>query len=342
MLSNAIQDCLALLAENKNLTQDMATRAFQIIMNGGATPAHMAAFLMGLRMKGETTDEITAGAIVMRAKAKRINVPEGCIDTCGTGGDAKGTYNISTAVAFVLAACGVPVAKHGNRSVSSKSGSADVLEQLSIKIDAEVPVLERCLKECNIAFLMAPVFHTATRHVAPVRRELAIRTVFNLLGPLSNPAAPDYQLMGVYSAELIEPMAHVLKELGTKSAWVVHGSDGLDELTLTGPSKIAELKDGEVRIFELTPEDAGLPTASLEELRGKDPEHNAAALRDALSGMESAYRNAVVLNAAGGLVITGKAPDIKAGVSMAQEAIDSGGAHGILNKLILLSNEKIT
>jgi len=334
------QDTLSLLAQKKNLTQEQATRAFQILMNGGATPAQMAAFLMGLRMKGETAQEITAGAVVLRAKAPRINAPTGCMDTCGTGGDQRSTYNISTAAAFVLAACGVPVAKHGNRSVSSRSGSADVLAALGVKIDADIPVLERCLRECNIAFLHAPKFHSAMRHVAPVRQELGLRTVFNLIGPLSNPAAPDYQLVGVYSESWLEPMAQALKELGCKAAWVVHGSDGLDELTLTGATQVAALKDGAITRFEVTPEDAGLARASLEELKGGSAEENAKALQDAISGMESAYRRAVLLNAAAALVVCGKAASLADGVARAAEAIDSGAAFGILQKLISLSHER--
>jgi len=333
-------DALRLLGERKNLPRDIATRAFQIIMNGGATPAQMAAFLMGLKMKGETVEEITAGVIVMRAKATTFKAPPGSIDTCGTGGDSKGTYNISTATAFVLAACGLPVVKHGNRSVSSRSGSADVLAALSVKIDPEIPVVQRCLKECGVAFLYAPRFHPSMRHVTPVRQDLGLRTIYNLLGPLSNPASPDFQLVGVYAPALIEPVAQVLREIGTKAAWVVHGSDGLDELTLTGPTKVAALKDGVITTFEVTPEDAGLARASLEELRGKDPEYNAKALMTALSGMEGPYRDAVVLNAGAGLVIAGKAADLKEGAAMAKEAIDSGKAHTLLQKLILISNEK--
>jgi anthranilate phosphoribosyltransferase len=340
MSEHAFHDILSLLAEKRSLSRELATRAFQVIMNGGATPAQMAAFLMGLRMHGETVDEITAGAIVLRAKAVRIHAPAGCIDTCGTGGDGKGTYNISTAVAFVIASCGVPVAKHGNRSISSHSGSSDVLSALGVKIDAEVPVLERCFKECNMAFLMAPRFHTAMRHVAPIRQELGIRTIFNILGPLANPAAPPYQVLGVYSPSLQEPFAHVLKELGTKAAWVVHGSDGLDELTITGPSRVIELKDGNLRSFEVTPEDAGLQHASLEELKGKNAEHNAAALQDAISGMESVYRNIVLYNAAAGLLVAEKVSDLKSGVAMAKDAIDSGRAHITLKRLVSVSNER--
>jgi anthranilate phosphoribosyltransferase len=329
-----MQDILAILAERRDLPKEMAVRAFQVIMNGGATPAQMGAFLMGLRVKGETGDELAAGAIAMRAKAPRIKAPPGAIDPCGTGGDAKGTVNISTAVAFVLAACGVPVVKHGNRSVLSRSGSADVLAMLGVKIDADIPALERCLKECNMCFLYAPKFHPATRHVAPVRQELGLRTIFNLLGPLSNPAAPDYHLLGIYSEDWLEPMALALKELGTKAAWVVHGGDGMDELTITGASHVAELKDGKIRRFEVTPEDAGLKRAPLDELKGGLPEDNAKALTQAISGAESAYRRAVILNAAAGLVVAGKAADLKEGAQLAADAIDSGRAYTVLKKLV--------
>ena len=339
-MDHVMQDILAVLAEGRNLPREMAVRAFQVIMNGGATPGQMGAFLMGLRVKGETIDEIAAGAIAMRAKAHRVKAPAGAIDTCGTGGDAKGTYNISTAVALVMAACGVPVAKHGNRSVSSLSGSSDVLALLGVKVDAEAAVSERCLNELGICFLMATKFHPAMRHVAPIRQELGVRTIFNLLGPLSNPAAPDYHLMGIYSENLLEPMAHVLKELGVKGAWVVHGSDGLDELTLTGPSSVVELKDGNIRRFDVTPEDAGVARASLDELRGGTPEANAQALTRAISGMEGAYRRAVILNAAAGLVVAGKAGDLKAGAAQAAAAIDSGKPHTILMKLAELSHSK--
>lgn len=342
MTDHAFLPILALLADKKNLPQDMAVRAFQIIMNGGATPAQMGAFLIGLRIKGESIEEITAGAMAMRAKAKPIRVPPGTIDTCGTGGDGRGTHNISTAVAFVLAACGVPVAKHGNRSVSSQSGSADVLMALGINIEAEVPVLERCLEEANICFLMAPKFHPAMRHVAPIRQELGLRTVFNLLGPLSNPAAPDFQLMGVYAKSLVEPMAQALKGLGTKRAWVVHGSDGMDELTLSGISHVAELKDGMVRPLTVSPEDAGLEVTALEALKGAGPQANAKAMQEALSGVENQYRNAIAYNAAAGLVIAGKAADLMAGAALAKEAIDSGKAHATLRKLVEVSNSTLS
>lgn len=340
MTDHVMHEVIALLAERMNLNRDKATRAFQVIMNGGATPAQMAAFLMGLRLKGETVEELTAGAIAMRAKAAKLTAPKGTIDTCGTGGDAKGTYNISTAVALVIAAYGVPVAKHGNRSVSSKSGSADVLAALGVNINAEPHIVQHCLDECGIAFVMAPKFHAAMRHVAPVRQELGIRTIFNLLGPLSNPAAPDFQLLGVYSKDWLEPMAGALKELGVKTAWVVHGHDGLDELTLTGPTSVTQLKDGNISRFEVTPEDAGLPRASIEELQGGDAEKNAKALLHAISGANSAYKNAVLYNAAAGLMIAGKVMDLKAGVEIAKEAIESGKAHTLLMKLSELSHKK--
>lgn len=337
-MMETIPHALKLLAEKRNLPQELAERTFQIIMNGGATPAQMAAILMGLLIKGESVEEITAGATVMRAKAGKFSAPAGTLDTCGTGGDGHGTYNISTATAIVAAACGVLVVKHGNRSVSSKAGSADVLEALGVKITAEIPVLEKCLKELNITFLMAPKFHSAMRHVAPIRQELGLRTIFNILGPISNPAAPDFQLIGVYDKSLAEPLARVLKSLGTKAAWVVHGHDRLDELTLTGTTYVTELKDGGIRQFEVAPEDAGLPRASLEELKGGDAKVNAAALEEALSGVQSSYKNAILYNTAAALVIAGKAQDLKDGVRLAAQAIDSGAAYGTLKQWALLSN----
>lgn len=340
MMENAIHHALSLLADGKNLPLDIGTRAFQIIINGGATPAQIAAFLMGLRVKGESVDEITAGATAMRVKAKPFNSVVGAIDTCGTGGDSRGTYNISTAVAFVLAACGIPVVKHGNRSVSSRSGSADVLIALGIKTDAEAEVMERCLRECGIAFLFAPKYHPAMRNVAPIRQELGLRTIFNILGPLTNPAKPDFQLLGVYNKSLMKPLAEALKSLGTKAAWVVHGSDGLDELTSTGKSSVVALKDGEISEFEVSPEDAGLPCSSLEDIKGGDPEHNSYAMIEAISGVENAYRNAVVYNAAAGLVIAGKVINLKEGAELAKQAIDSGKAHSALKKLADLSNTR--
>jgi anthranilate phosphoribosyltransferase len=320
--------------DRQDLTRDEASRAFQIFMLGGATPAQMAAFLVALRMKGETVEEIIGAVLSVRAKAGKITAPDNAFDCCGTGGDNSGTYNISTAVAFVVAACGVPVAKHGNRAVSSRSGSADVLQALGVSIEADIPHMERALQEAGICFMMAPKFHTAMRHIAPIRQELKTRTLFNLLGPLANPASPNYQLIGVYSKEWIEPIALALKELGTKRAWVVHGADGMDELSTTGTSFVAELKDGAVRTFEITPEELGLERASLDDLIGGDTVENAKALHALLNGQTGAYRDIVLLNAAAGLVVTGKANDLKSGLALAAEAIDSAKAKHSLQKLV--------
>jgi len=340
MSENVIQDILPLLAERKNLPRDKAQRAFQVIMNGGATPAQMAAFLMGLRIKGETAEEITAGAEVLRAKAARVKAPEGAIDVCGTGGDAKGTLNVSTAVAFVVAGSGVPVVKHGNRAVSSACGSADVLTALGVKIDGDAAMAGRCLREANICFLSAPRYHPAMRHVAPIRQEMKLRTIFNLLGPLANPAAPKQQLLGVYAESWLEPMAEVLRALGAKRAWIVHGSDGMDELTTTGPSQAAELKNGAIRRFEVTPEEAGLKRATLEALRGKDVETNTKALHEVLQGMTSPFRDIVVLNAAAALVVAGQAESIAEGAKLAVHTLDEGKAYKALHLLVEWSHSR--
>jgi anthranilate phosphoribosyltransferase len=308
------------------------------MMDGDLTPAQTGAFLMALRVRGETVEEITGGARVMREKAVRVTAPEGAIDTCGTGGDGSGSYNISTAVALVVAALGVPVAKHGNRALSSKSGSAEVLHQLGVNIDREPDVLERCLSGAGITFLMAPKHHTAMRHVGPVRVELGTRTIFNLLGPLSNPAGASRQLLGVFDGKWVAPMAEVLRNLGSTAVWVVHGEDGLDEITTTAATRVAELRDGRIREFSITPEDAGLPYARPEDLKGGDPAHNAAALRALLDGQSGAYRDIVLINAAAALLVAGKALDLRAGVAMAADALDSGAAKATLDKLVSLSN----
>jgi anthranilate phosphoribosyltransferase len=331
---NEITRYLDKLAHHQHLTEEEASRTFQIMMLGGATPAQMAAVLVALKMKGETVEEITGAARVMRVKSGKIQAPEGALDTCGTGGDSSGSYNISTAVAFVVAACGVPVAKHGNRSITSRSGSADVLQALGVDIEVEPEIVEKSLHEAGICFMMAPRFHTAMRHIAPVRQELKMRTIFNLLGPLSNPASTQYQLLGVYDNKWVEPLAHVLQALGMKRAWVVHGSDGMDELTTTGISHVAELSEGTVRCFDLHPEEAGIPLATTEDLMGGDARYNAKALRDLLKGEKGAYRDIVLYNAAACLVIAGKAADIRGGVILAEEAIDSGAAQERLEKLV--------
>ena len=341
MTDNAIQPLLALLAEGRHLSHDQATRAFQVIMNGGATPAQMAAFLTALRMKGETVEEIAAGAEVLRLKAAKFSAPAEAMDTCGTGGDGRGTLNISTATALVLAACGVPVVKHGNRAVSSASGSADILEALGAKIDVPPPLMERALQETNFCFLFAPRYHAATRHVAPVRQELRFRTVFNLLGPLSNPAQPSRQLLGVFAPEWVEKMAQVLIALGTARAWVVHGHSGIDELSLTGPSTVAEVTDGKMRLLQISPEDAGLRPSPLSALAGGSPAENAEKLTSLLISEKSPYRDAVLLNAAAGLVIADKAPDLRTGAAQAAETIDSGAALGVLRRFIGITQEHL-
>jgi anthranilate phosphoribosyltransferase len=322
------------VAEGKPLSADSAQAAFEIIMSGDATPAQIGGLLMALRVRGETVDEITGAARVMREKALKIKAPEGAIDIVGTGGDAHGTHNISTATAFVVAACGVPVAKHGNRAFSSKSGAADVLDALGVNVDAPVETIERALFEAGITFLMAPKHHSAMRNVGGPRVELGVRTIFNLLGPLSNPALVKRQLVGVYDLRWIEPLAHVLGNLGLERAWVVHGSDGMDELTTTGETHVAELKDGKVSSFTVAPGDIGVRQAALSDLRGGTPEENAAAIRALFDGAENAFRDIVVLNAAAALVIAGKADDLAAGAELAREAMTSRAALGRLDALV--------
>ena len=329
---------IAQVADGTSLSRAQAEEAFEIIMSGDATPSQMGAFLMALRVRGETVEEITGAATVMRAKALSVAAPAGAIDTCGTGGDASGTYNISTGAALVVAACGVPVAKHGNRALSSKSGSADVLAALGVNIEAEMARVEQSMTEANIGFLMAPRHHAAMRHVGPTRVELGTRTIFNLLGPLSNPAGAKRQLIGVFHHQWTGPLAEVLGQLGTERAWVVHGSDGLDEITTTGASYVAELKDGKVTAFEVTPEDAGLARADPADLKGGDAETNARAITDLLAGAEGPYRDIVLLNAAAALVVADKAEHLTAGVGLAAEAIASGKAKDTLARLVAITN----
>ena len=325
---------LNLAATGKPLTASQAEQAFEIIMTGNATPSQMGGFLMALRVRGETVNEITGAVRAMRGKMTRIDAPPDAIDTCGTGGDASGTWNISTAAAIVVAACGVPVAKHGNRGLSSKSGAADVLSALGVNIEADMALIRQSLWDNKICFMMAPRHHAAMRHVGPTRVELGTRTIFNLMGPLSNPAGAKRQLTGVFSRDWIVPMAEVLGKLGSERAWVVHGSDGLDELTTTGPSFVAELLNGKVKSFEVTPEHAGLPYASQADLKGGDPATNAAALNEVMDGQNGAYRDIVLFNSAAALLIAGKAKDLKEGAAQAGDAIDSGLARRVLQKLI--------
>ena len=329
---------LAKVADGETLSQSDSAQAFEIVMSGEASPTQIGAFLMGLRLRGETVDEITGAAHIMRSKVIGVEASAGAIDTCGTGGDAKGTFNISTCAALVAAGAGLIVAKHGNRSVSSKSGSADVLSALGVNLDLTPERVASCIAQAGIGFLFAPHHHAAMKHVAPVRQELGLPTIFNLLGPLANPAGAKRQVIGVFARRWVAPLAHVSRNLGFEHVWVVHGSDGLDELTTTGVSHVAELKSGDVREFEVTPEDAGLKRAAVEDLAGGDPRINAQAIREVLAGKPSAFRDVVIFNAAAALIVGEKARTLQEAASMAANAIDGGGAAERLEKLIAISN----
>jgi anthranilate phosphoribosyltransferase len=331
---------IAKAATGAPLNEIEARDAFDLMMTGNATPAQIAGLLMALRVRGETVEEIAAGAAAMRERMTRIEAPPGAIDTCGTGGDASGTHNISTAAALVVAACGVPVAKHGNRSLSSRSGSSDVLAALGVDIECEMSLIERSIREAGVGFMMAPRHHGAMRHVAGPRVELGTRTIFNLLGPLSNPAGVKRQILGVFAAQWVEPLAAVLGRLGSERAWVVHG-DGLDELTTTGTSLVAEWDGSAVRTFEVRPEDAGLPRASLDDLRGGDVQENALAIRAVLAGEAGPLRDAVILGAAGALVVADRAADLRQGAGLAASAIDRGDARAVLERLVRITNSAV-
>jgi len=340
-MTDSLNDFRALLGEvaaGALLSVKQAERAFDFMMAGEATPAQMGGLLMGLRVRGETVDEITGGAKAMRARALTMDAPEGAIDTCGTGGDAKGTFNVSTGAALVSAACGVPVAKHGNRALSSKSGSADVLIALGVNIEADMELVHEALWQADIGFLMAPRHHGAMRHVAPTRVELGTRTIFNLLGPLSNPAGAKRQIIGVFDQAWANPMAEVLRNLGSERVWVVHGSDGIDELTTTGPSTVVELKDGELNSFEVTPEEAGLARVGLKDLKGGDGEANAGVMAEMLDGAKGPIRDIVLLNTAAALIVAGQVENLKDGVAEGAKTIDSGAARATLDKLIDITN----
>lgn len=333
---------LAKVATGAKLSIEEAKSAFDIMMSGDATPSQMGGFLMALRVRGETVEEITGGALAMRSKALMIEAPPGTIDIVGTGGDGVGTWNISTLAAVIVASLGVPVAKHGNRAASSKSGTADAWTALGVNIDADMKLVKQGLWHNNIGFLMAPRHHGSMRHVGPTRVELGTRTIFNLLGPLTNPAGAPRVMMGVFARDWVEPLAHVHRNLGTVRAWVVHGSDGLDEVTTTGPTFVAELADGQVRTFEVTPEEAGLPRAELAALKGGDPATNARALREVLDGARTAYRDIGVLNAAAGLLVAGKVKTLKDGAAMAAGTIDNGRARATLDKMVEISHQTVT
>jgi len=320
-------------AADRPLTRAEAEAAFDVIMSGEATPAQIGGFLMTLRTRGETVDEIAGAASVMRAKAAPVRAPEGAMDIVGTGGDGKGTLNISTATAFVVAGCGVPVAKHGNRALSSRSGAADALTEMGVNVMVEAPVAEAALAAAGICFMMAPMHHSAMRHVGPARVELGTRTIFNILGPLTNPAGVKRQLTGAFSAEMLRPMAETLAALGSEAAWLVHGADGTDEVSIAGATQVVALADGQITEREVHPEDAGLPVHAFEDILGGTPETNAAAFRALIEGAGGAYRDAVLLNAAAAMVIAGRAGDLREGAQMARESLDSKAAKAKVDAL---------
>jgi anthranilate phosphoribosyltransferase len=336
-MSTALKPFIAMAAA-RALSRTEAETAFGILFAGEATPAQIGGFLMALRTRGETVDEYAAAASVMRGHCNKVRAPDDAIDIVGTGGDGKGTLNISTAAALVVAGAGVTVAKHGNRNLSSKSGAADVLSELGLNVMVGPEVVERCLEGAGIGFMMAPMHHPATRHVAPVRLELGTRTIFNILGPLTNPAGVRRQLSGAFSADLITPMAETLGQLGAIKAWIVHGGDGTDELSIAAPSKVAALEHGHVREFTVTPDDAGLPWHPFEDISGGTPAENAVALRALLDGAGGAYRDAVLLNAAAALIVAERVTTLQEGVAVARESLDSGAARAKLAQVAALSH----
>jgi anthranilate phosphoribosyltransferase len=336
-MSDVLRPLIALACE-RPLTRAEAEIAFETLFEGAATPAQMGGFLMALRTRGETVDEFAAAAFVMRSRCLAVQAPAGAMDIVGTGGDGKGTLNISTATAFVVAGAGVTVAKHGNRNLSSKSGAADALAELGLNVMVGPAVVERCLAQAGIGFMMAPMHHPAMRHVGPIRAELGTRTIFNILGPLTNPAGVKRQLTGAFSPRLIRPMAETLAALGSEKAWLVHGSDGTDELSIAGPSAVVSLDHGVIREFTISPDDAGLPTHPFEAILGGTPAENATAFRALLDGAPGAYRDAVLLNAAAALVVADRATSLPEGVTLARAAIDSGAAKAKITALQALTH----
>jgi anthranilate phosphoribosyltransferase len=326
------------VATGATLTREEATSAFDSMMSGEATPSQMGGLLMALRVRGETVEEITGAVSAMRGKMLRVTAPVEAVDIVGTGGDGSGSVNVSTCAAFIVAGSGIPVAKHGNRALSSRSGAADVLASLGVKIDLRPDEVGRCVREAGIGFMFAPAHHPAMKNVGPTRVELATRTIFNLLGPLSNPAGVKRQMVGVFSRQWVQPLAQVLRNLGSQSVWVVHGSDGLDEITLTGPTFVAALEDGEIRTFEVTPEEAGLARCDSEGLKGGDADANAVALQSVLDGKPSPYRDVALLNAAAALIVAGRVKTLKEGVEIGQTSLDSGAAAARLKHLVAVSN----
>jgi anthranilate phosphoribosyltransferase len=332
-----LKSIIGKVATGATLSREEAASAFDSLMSGEATPSQMGGLLMALRVRGETVDEITGAVSAMRSKMLRVTAPPEAVDIVGTGGDGSGSVNVSTCASFIVAGAGVPVAKHGNRGLSSLTGSADVLTALGVKIDISPDMIGRCIQEAGVGFMFAPAHHPAMKHVGPTRVELGTRTIFNLLGPLSNPAGAERQLVGVFAPQWVKPMAEVLGKLGSKRAWVVHGS-GLDELTTTGPSQVAALENGTVSTFELTPEELGLKRASLADLKGGDPAANAATMRALLAGAAGPIRDIVLLNTAAALHVAGKARDLRAGLALAAKTVDSGAAFRALERMIEITN----
>jgi anthranilate phosphoribosyltransferase len=333
-----LKSIIGKVATGATLTREEAVAAFDSMMSGEATPSQMGGLLMALRVRGETVEEITGAVSAMRSKMLRVSAPADAVDIVGTGGDGSGSVNVSTCASFIVAGAGVPVAKHGNRALSSRSGAADVLASLGVRIDLKPEQVGRCVREAGIGFMFAPAHHPAMKNVGPTRVELATRTIFNLLGPLSNPAGVKRQMVGVFSRQWVKPIAQVLRNLGAESVWVVHGSDGLDEITLTGPTFVAALEKGEIRSFEVTPEEAGLPRCGSEGLKGGDAAANAVALQSVLDGMPSPYRDVALFNAAAALIVSGRANTLKEAVAIGEKSLDSGAAAARLKKLIAVSN----
>ena len=329
---------IAKAASGTPLSRADAREAFNIMMSGDATPSQIAGFLMALRVRGETVDEITGAVEIMREKMLRVAAPADAIDIVGTGGDASGSYNISTCAAIIAAGAGLSVAKHGNRALSSKSGAADVLMALGVKLDISPEKISKCIMEAGVGFMFAPAHHSSMKFVGPTRVELGTRTIYNLLGPLSNPAGAKRQVTGVFSKTWVEPLAHVLKNLGTEACWICHGEGGMDEIVPSGTTWISELKNGEIRNFEITPEAAGIKRSNADDLKGGDAVQNAEALRDVLSGKPSAFSDAALMTTGAALVVAGKAADLKAGVIASRDAVKSGAAAKALARLVEVSN----
>jgi anthranilate phosphoribosyltransferase len=333
-----LKSIIGKVATGASLSREEAASAFDALMSGEATPSQMGGLLMALRVRGETVEEITGAVTAMRSKMLTVDAPADAVDIVGTGGDGSGSVNVSTCAAFIVSGTGLPVAKHGNRALSSRSGTADVLASLGVKLDLKPEQVGRCVRECGIGFMFAPAHHPAMKNVGPTRVELATRTIFNLLGPLTNPAGVKRQMVGVFSRQWVQPLAQVLKNLGSESAWVVHGSDGLDEITLTGPTFVSALQNGEIRNFEVTPEDVGLPRCEPGALKGGDADANAIALQSVLDGKPSPYRDVALMNAAAALVVAGRAKDLREGVAIGAKSLDSGAANARLKHLIAVSN----